>query len=84
VFSGAGLADVAVTDIVVPTDFVDFDDFWSPFLSGQGPAPGYCSSLDDAALTRLRERLRETLAPDGGAMRLSARAWAVRGTVPES
>lgn len=83
VFSGAGLAEVAVTDIVVPTDFVDFHDFWSPFLSGQGPAPGYCASLDDAALTRLRERLRDTLAPDGGAIRLTARAWAVRGTAPE-
>lgn len=81
-FSGAGLADVVVTDIVVPTHFADFDDFWTPFLSGQGPAPGYCSSLDDTGLLRLRELLRATLAPAGGEIRLTARAWAVKGTVP--
>ncbi len=84
VFTRAGLAEVALTDIVVPTHFTDFDDFWAPFLSGQGPAPGYCSGLDDAALTRLRERLRDTLAPGGGEIHLTARAWAVRGTVSAS
>ena len=44
-FCGAGLADVAVEEIVVPTVFADFDDYWSPFLGGQGPAPAYAMSL---------------------------------------
>jgi SAM-dependent methyltransferase len=78
----AGLADVESTAITVPTRFREFDDYWTPFLGGQGPAPGYCAGLSDAARQRLRDRLRSTLptAADGS-IPLSARAWAVRGTV---
>ena len=25
--------------------FASFDDYWTPFLSGTGPAPGYCAGL---------------------------------------
>ena len=78
-FAGAGLDDVTTRELVVPTVFADFDDYWTPFLSGQGPAPGYCASLSAASLGLLRNELRTTLAPDGGAIELSARAWAVRG-----
>lgn len=77
-----GLADVEQREIMVPTTFADFDDFWNPFLSGQGPAPGYCVSLPEPDLDRLRERLREALAPDGGPIELTARAWAIRGIRP--
>jgi len=79
-FEGAGLRDVAVTAIEVPTTFRDFDDFWSPFLAGQGPAPGYCVSIGEEGRAALRERLRASLPmePDGS-IRLTARAWAVRG-----
>jgi SAM-dependent methyltransferase len=79
-FDGAGLADLELRDITVSTAFTDFDDFWSPFLSGQGPAPGYCASLPEPDLVLLRERLREALAPEGGAIALTARAWAIKGT----
>lgn len=78
----AGLKDVAVDEIVVPTVFADFDDFWTPFLGGQGPAPGYVTSLTDEHRNELRELLRGRLRtePDGS-IPLSARAWAVRGSV---
>lgn len=78
-FAGAGLVDVAVEAIDIPTSFVDFDDYWQPFRGGQGPAPAYAMSLDEAARARLRERIRERLpiAPDGS-IALQARAWAVR------
>ena len=81
-FAGSGLADVAITPIDVPTRFADFDDYWRPFLGGQGPAPTYAMSLDDTARARLRERLRKRLpfAPDGS-ISLIARAWAVRGAM---
>ena len=78
-FEAAGLSDVETSDITVDTTFTDFDDYWTPFLSGQGPAPGYCSSLDPADLDRLRDRLRDRLAPDDGPIALTARAWAVKG-----
>jgi SAM-dependent methyltransferase len=80
-FVGAGLADVAVEGIVVPTVFADFDDYWSPFLGGQGPAPAYAMSLPEEDRAALREQLRARLpVEDDGSIRLTARAWAVRGS----
>jgi SAM-dependent methyltransferase len=79
-FTSASLRDVKVSAIDVPTVFKDFDDYWSPFLGGQGPAPGYCMSLPEADRTALRERLRTSLSTDrDGKIRLIARAWAVQG-----
>ncbi len=76
----AGLADVAVTGLTVPTVFSDFDDFWSPFLGGVGPGPAYVVSLGDPERERLRAHLSDALTPDeDGRIRLTARAWAVRG-----
>jgi hypothetical protein len=76
----AGLVDVSSRAIEVPTIFRDFDDYWSPFLGGQGPAPGYAMSLDDGRRATLRERIRSMLPIDpDGSIRLIARAWAVRG-----
>ena len=79
-FDAAGLSGVEQSDITVETTFADFDDYWTPFLSGQGPAPGYCASLAPPHLAELRDRLRQELAPDGGPIELTARAWAVKGT----
>ncbi len=80
-FSEAGLHGVEVTHIDIATPFESFDDYWQPFLGGQGPAPAYCMSLDETARARLRDRIRERLpiAADGS-IALAARAWAVRGT----
>ena len=77
---GAGLEALDTRPIDIQTRFRDFDDFWSPFLGGQGPAPSYAMSLDDAARTRLRELIRSRLKPGAnGSLELTARAWAVRG-----
>ena len=48
----AGLRDVEVRAIDVPTRFRDFDDYWTPFLGGQGPAPAYAMSLTDERAPR--------------------------------
>jgi SAM-dependent methyltransferase len=83
VWGGAGLGAVSVYPIDVPTRFVDFDDYWTPFLGGQGPAPGYVRSLTSAQRDALRTLLRSRLphGPDG-VISLTARAWAVRGQKP--
>jgi hypothetical protein len=81
----AGLADIELRGIETPMAFRNFDDFWEPFLGGQGPAAGYCMSLHGSARQKLRERLRSTLpAEPDGSIRLVGRAWAVRGTVKKS
>lgn len=81
-FAGIGLRDVETTAIDIPTPFASFDDYWRPFLGGQGPAPAYAMSLDETARVRLGDRLRERLpiAADGS-ISLTARAWAARGRV---
>jgi SAM-dependent methyltransferase len=83
-WTDAGLDDVTVRAIEVPTVFVDFDDYWRPFLGGQGPAPGYAMSLTEEHRRALRDLLRARL-PAGphGSIPLTARAWAVRGTATD-
>ena len=82
-FAQAGLRAVEVRPIDVPTRFRDFDDYWSPFLGGQGPAPGYAMSLSEERRNTLRDRIRSQLpvAADG-TIQLIARAWAIRGRTP--
>jgi len=81
VFRGASLKGVVVRSIDARTHFDDFDEYWIPFLGGQGPAPGYVASLSEEGRAVLRERVRASMpiAPDGSFV-LTARAWAVRGT----
>ena len=76
----AGLQDVATGSITIATDFTDFGDYWEPFLGGQGPASGYVASLPEHARVALRERIRAALpVTANGTVRLTARAWTVRG-----
>jgi len=80
-FNSAGLLDIATTPIDIATPFTDFEDYWTPFLSGIAPAPGYCVSLDEDRRDALKARLVDTLPTDPeGRILLAARAWAVRGT----
>ncbi|PZF85496.1 class I SAM-dependent methyltransferase [Jiangella anatolica] len=76
----AGLADVTVRPIDVPTRFASFDDYWRPFLAGQGAAPGWLATLPPSRRDEIRDAVRARLpiAADGS-IALTARAWAVRG-----
>ena len=79
-FRAAGFVQVATGALEIATDFANFDDYWTPFLRGTGPAPAYVASLDPASRESLRERLRQRLhAENDERIRLRARAWAVRG-----
>lgn len=78
-FTGAGLPHADITSIDIVTSFASFDDYWMPFLGGQGPAPTYVMTLRESARERLRARLQDSLPvrPDGS-IKLLARAWAVK------
>jgi ubiquinone/menaquinone biosynthesis C-methylase UbiE len=79
-FSAAGLTAVQSRPIVVPTVFRDFDDYWTPFTNGQGPAPSYAIALPADQRNELRDLLRDRLPAEAdGSISLTARAWAVRG-----
>ena len=79
-FQNTGLFQVEVHPIDISTDFKDFNDYWLPFLGGQGPAPGYAMSLNEEQRARLRQRIYNSLpfALDGS-IPLTARAWSIRG-----
>jgi SAM-dependent methyltransferase len=81
-FADAGLQQVEGTALEIDMHFADFDDFWQPFLGGQGPAPAHAVGLPDADRARLREALRAQVpARADGSIRLQARAWAARAVV---
>lgn len=81
-FRESGLQSVEVSAIEIETRFADFDDYWLPFLGGQGIAPAHAMRQCEADRARLREAIRAELPyqPDGSIV-LVARAWAARGTV---
>ena len=80
-FESAGLTGIEVRAIDAATHFRDFDDYWSPFLGGQGPAPGYAMSLTEESRAALRENIRSRLPiAQDSSISLIARAWAVRGS----
>ena len=72
----AGLTDVEDTQLTVEVGFATYDDWWTPYTLGVGPAGSYVAGLDDAHRAALRERCAELLpAPP---FSLTASAWAVR------
>jgi SAM-dependent methyltransferase len=82
-FQAAGLAQVETGQLEIPTVFADFDDYWTSFLRGTGPAPSYVASLDPPGRQLLARRLRQRLVRgDAQRIELRARAWAVRGVSP--
>ena len=80
-FRSSGLADVRCEGIEIPTVFESFDDYWRPFLGGTGPAPSYVASLHTNDRLTLARELEHSLPHSStGAIALTARAWAVRGS----
>ena len=56
-FEASGFDVLEARSVAVPTVFRDFNDYWTPFLGGQGPAPTYCARLSEEGRERLRARL---------------------------
>ena len=81
-FVRAGLREIEITAIDILTHFRDFEDYWRPFLGGQGPAPAFAMALDEMARAQLRELIRSRIPRQSdGSICLTARAWAVRAMV---
>jgi SAM-dependent methyltransferase len=82
---GAGLTGIEVTDLTMPCQFSSFDDYWLPLTEGQGPSGACLTRLSEDLQAALRERLRQNLFGNraDGPFTLQAKAWAVRGIVPD-
>ena len=78
-----GLGQVEEQPLTIRMSFSSFEDYWEPFLGGQGPAGAYVASLSETRRDALRTRIRQRLVgnnPDRP-FALDARAWAVKGLV---
>jgi SAM-dependent methyltransferase len=78
-WSEAALDDVAVDALEVEASYDDFDDLWTPFLAGIGPAGAYTASLEPDKQETLSDQLRVQLGDPSGPFTLTAKAWCVRG-----
>ena len=74
-----GLRDVRFGEIVVRASYASFEDLWSPFPTGVGPAGAYCKSLDSGLRDALRSAYRSRLGVGDEPFELTARAWGVAG-----
>lgn len=80
----AGLTNVEGRPLEAVMHFQNFQDFWNPFLLGQGPAGAYAAKLDPERQQELRRAvLRELSLPSETVpFDLPARVWAASGMVP--
>jgi hypothetical protein len=83
-WKSAGLSNVQEKGLTIEMQFNTFEDYWRPFLLGQGPAGAYAANLDPRMSQRLQDELKRQLCVSGEGLSfiLPARAWAVRGIVP--
>jgi SAM-dependent methyltransferase len=80
---GAGLGDVHVDALVVSSRYEDFDELWDTFLLGVGPAGQHLAAQPPERQSAIRAEYFSRLGEPAGPFELDARAWAVRGRVPD-
>jgi SAM-dependent methyltransferase len=84
VWAEAGLVEIHERPLLAWMDFADFDDYWTPYASGEGMLGAYVASLDAARRDRLVGHLRSAYLsgrPDGPRS-FAAVARSCRGVVP--
>jgi SAM-dependent methyltransferase len=77
----AGFREVRTAVLDVEAAYAGFDDFWSPFASGIGPAAGYLVAQAEPRRGAIRDACFEILGRPPGPFSLPARVLAVRGRV---
>ena len=81
-FAAAGLASVQSGTIDAAVQHATFEEWWTPFEGGVGPAGGYVATLGAGERIALREECRRRIPTEP--FTVTARAWACRGIVPSS
>ena len=77
-FGSAGIDRIEEAELTVRVEHERFDDWWSPFTLGVGPAGAYAQTLGDEELASVRDRCREFLGD--GPFTLTTTVWAARGS----
>ncbi len=81
--AAADLTAIHESTLEVHTAYSGFDELWSGFCAGIGPAGAYCVSLSNDRRDLLHDRLFTGLGSPTGAFELRAVARAALGTRPE-
>jgi len=79
-----GMIDVEEGTITTRFEFANFDDYWTPFLSGDGPSGQMVMGLAADQRAKLEQQLRHVFLsgrPDGPRSFIGA-AWICKGVVP--
>jgi SAM-dependent methyltransferase len=84
IWAEAGLVDIDLRSLTIRMDFADFDDYWSPYASGEGMLGDYVVSLDPTRRGRLEQALRSAYlcGRTDGPRSFVAVALSCRGVVP--
>ncbi len=78
-----GLVNVEQTSLLIRMEFSSFDDYWLPFMKGEGPLGQLVTSLSEDARSTLAEHVRRSYLSEqsDGPRSFASVAWACRGTV---
>jgi ubiquinone/menaquinone biosynthesis C-methylase UbiE len=85
IWAEAGLTDIDQRSLMIRMNFVNFDDYWAPYASGEGALGDYVASLDALRRDRLERHLRSAFLcgrPDGFRSFVAV-ALSCRGIVPD-
>ncbi len=81
-FEEGGLDDVLEEELIVASDYADFDELWRGFQAGIGPAGNYVVTLREDRQEALRDELYRRVGSPAGGFTLQAVARVARGTRP--
>ncbi|MEZ5381596.1 MAG: methyltransferase domain-containing protein [Microthrixaceae bacterium] len=80
----SGFSEVTERRLDVNSTYADFDELWSGFLLGIGPAGAHCAALADDARAALRREFFRRLGSPAGRFTLRACARSATGRLPSS
>jgi len=82
-FESAGFVAIDETTLQVSSTYASFDELWSGFLAGIGPAGSYCVALPADTQAAVRDELFRRVGSPTGELTLGAIARCARGRVPD-
>jgi ubiquinone/menaquinone biosynthesis C-methylase UbiE len=82
-FAKAGFVDVTEATLMIRMDFANFEDYWTPMLTGQGSHAEFLANLAEPTRQRIESALRGgyLCGQADGPRSFVSTAWAVRGAV---
>jgi SAM-dependent methyltransferase len=78
----AGFEQIVESKLTVSSTYENFDELWSGFLAGIGPAGAYCLSLPDQQRLAVRTEMFKQLGSPSGSFTLSGTARCATGRSP--